>query len=127
MSTHLFVAASISYQPGWSRHELDLLLDASKFLRSEGARLVTDYGVTDEGEPWFVFCDSESGEVLAHFARTAGEYLACVPFRNDALTGYPLNVLLDKFLQNRCMVWPMLMVKGTAQSQRGRGAFMPRR
>jgi hypothetical protein len=70
---------------------------AAKFLRSEGAGLVMDHGVTDEGEPWCV-CDPESGDVFAHFARIAGEYLACVPLRHHTLTGYGLNALLDKFL-----------------------------
>jgi hypothetical protein len=111
MSTHLFVATPIVCQQGWSKPEIDLLLGAAKFLRSEGADLVTDYGTTDEGEPWFVFCDPESGEVLVHFARMAGEYLACVPFRNYALAGHGLNALLDKFLQSRCIVWPMFIAK----------------
>jgi hypothetical protein len=119
MSTHLFVATSILCRPSWSTHEFDLLLGAARFLRSEGANLVTDYGVTDEGEPWFVFCDPDTDDVLAHFASIAGEYLACVPFRNHVLTGYDLNALLDQFLQNRCIVWPMLAGQGTPRSQRG--------
>ena len=111
MSTHLFVATPIVCQQGWSKHEFDLLLGAAKFLRSEGARLITDYGVTDEGEPWFVFCAPESGEVLVHFARIAGEYLACVPFSNQTLAGPGLHAVLDKFLQSRCIVWPMFIAK----------------
>jgi hypothetical protein len=125
MSTHLFVATSILCQPSWSKHEFDLFLGAAEFLRSEGADLVTDYGVTDEGEPWFVFCNPESGDVLAHFAWIAGEYLACIPFRNQTLTGYALNALLDRFLQNRSIVSPMLADRGTPRSQRG--AFAQRR
>lgn len=111
MSAHLFVATPIVCPLSWSRDELDLLLGAAKFLRSEGTDLVTDYGVTDEGEPWFVFCDPESGDVLVHFARIAGEYLACVPFRNHALTGNRLRGLLDRFLQSRCIVWPMFIAE----------------
>ena len=107
MSTDLFVATPILCKQGWSNHEFDLLLRAAKFLRSEGADLVTDHGVTDEGEPWCAFCDPVNGDVLAHFARIAGEYVACVPFRNHALTGYALNALLDRFLQSRCIVLPL--------------------
>ena len=111
MSTHLFVATPIVCQQGWSKHEFDLLLGAAKFLRSEGANLVTDHGVTDEGEPWFVFCDRDSGDVLGHFARFAGEYMACVPFSNHTLAGPGLRTMLDKFLQGRCIVWPMFIAK----------------
>jgi hypothetical protein len=110
MSARISVATPIVCQLGWSSDELDLLLGAAKFLQSEGADLVTDHGVTDEGEPWFVFCDPENRDVLVHFAKIDGEYLACVPFRNRALTGNVLHCLLDRFLQSRCIVWPMFIV-----------------
>ena len=106
MSPHLFVATSCPQ--GWSKHEFDMLLGAAKFLRSEGAKLVTDHGVTDEGEPWFVFCDPQSGDVLVHFARIAGKYLACVPFRDYVFTGHGLNALLDNVFQSRSIVGPTL-------------------
>jgi hypothetical protein len=111
MSKHLFVATPIVCQQDWSKHEFDLLLGAAKFLRSEGANLVTDHGVTDEGEPWFVICDPQNGDVLVHVARMAGEYLACVPFSNHTLAGPGLHAVLEKFLQSRCIVWPMLIAK----------------
>jgi collagen type I/II/III/V/XI/XXIV/XXVII alpha len=104
LSAKIFVATSTMCQPGWSREEFELLLEAAKFLRSEGADFVTDHGVTDEGEPWLVFCDPENCEVLVHFARISGEYLACVPFRNHALTGNALHGLIDRFLRSRCIV-----------------------
>jgi hypothetical protein len=107
LSVQIFVATPTMCQLGWSREELGLLLGAAKFLQSEGAGLVTDHGVTDEGEPWFVFCDPENNDVLVHFARISGEYLACVPFHNHALTGKVLHGLLDSFLQSRC--WPRPM------------------
>ena len=111
MSKQLSVATPIVGQQGWSKHEFDLLLGVAKFLRSEGANLVTDYGMTDEGEPWFIFCNPDSGDVLVHFARIAGEYLACVPFGNHTLAGPGLHAVLDKFLQSRCIVWPMFIAK----------------
>ena len=111
MSAQSLVATPIVCQLGWSAEELDLLLGAAKFLRSAGTDLVTDHGVTDEGEPWFVFCDPENGDVLVHFARISGKYLACVPFLDHALTGNVLHGLLDRFLQSRCIVWPMFLVE----------------
>jgi hypothetical protein len=92
---------------GWSKNEFDMLFGVAKFLRLQRADLVMDYGVTDEGEPWFVVCDPQSGDVLVHFARIAGEYLACVPFRDYVLTGCGLNALLDRFFQSRSAVGPM--------------------
>jgi hypothetical protein len=54
--------------------------------------------VTDEGEPWFVFCDGDSGEILAHFARISGEYGVCAPCLNRSLTGTILRELVDHFI-----------------------------
>ena len=111
MSVRILVATPILCQIGWSSDELDLLLGAAKFLRSEGVDLVSDHGITDEGEPWFVFCDPETCDILAHFARIGGEYLACVPFRNHTVKGSVLQALLDRFLQSRCIVWPMFILE----------------
>jgi hypothetical protein len=86
-------------QHGWSRHELGHLHRAADLMWAGGLPIGTDWGVTDEGDPWFVFCDAESGEIIAHFARIGGKYVACVPFRNGALTGRVFPDLIERFLQ----------------------------
>jgi hypothetical protein len=56
-------------------------LEIAEFYRVEGAlvqaglALETDRGLTDEGDPWFAFCRSETGEVFIHFARIGGLYV----------------------------------------------------
>src|SRR5262245_48149399 len=72
---------------GWSAHELALFARAAKFLSSGGLRIQTDYGLTDEGEAWLVFCNAESGDVCGHFAKMSEGYLACIPFREHGLRG----------------------------------------
>jgi len=86
---------------GWSSHELAHFHRAARLLLAEGLSVVTDYGTTDEGDPWFVLCDAESGEIVAHFARITQQYVACVPFRNGSLTGGLLPDLIDEFLHRR--------------------------
>jgi len=73
---------------------------AGKRLFAHGLSFETDHGVTDEGDPWFVFCEPDSGEIIAHFARIAGKYVMCVPFRNGALTGWALHDLVSQFVRN---------------------------
>ena len=90
---------------GWSDHELALFYRAAELLSSESIGVETDYGLTDEGEPWLVFCDTESGDVFGHFARVNEEYVACVPFRGHALTGWKLRDLLGRFLRRRGVIW----------------------
>ena len=84
---------------GWSKHELAHLHSAAELMRAGGMSIRTDRGVTDEGDPWFVFCVDETGEVIAHFARIDGKYIACVPFRSGALTEPILPDLIEQFLQ----------------------------
>jgi hypothetical protein len=74
---------------------------AADLLRAAGFSADTDHGVTDQGDPWFVFCDAATGDVFAHFARIEGRYVACVPFRHDALSGSVLSALIDDFFHFR--------------------------
>ena len=83
---------------GWSNHELAQFHRVIADLWNVGLALETDSGGTDEGEPWFVFCDDDSGEVFAHFARISGEYVVCAPCLNRSLTGTILRELVDHFI-----------------------------
>jgi hypothetical protein len=86
---------------GWSRHELTHFRGAARRLLAEGFSVVTGHGLSEEGDPWFVLCHAESDEIIVHFARIGGTYVACVPFRSGALTGGLLPDLVDRFLARR--------------------------
>src|SRR5215510_12931905 len=62
-------------QHGWSDNELTHIHRAAKILWEDGLSLEADYGLTDEGEPWCVFCDADSDDFLVLFARRGGKYL----------------------------------------------------
>src|SRR5262249_58183192 len=70
-------------------------------LWSVGLSVETDHGVTDEGDPWFVFCDADSGEVIADFARISGKYVACARWLKCPLTAPNLRELVERFV-DRC-------------------------
>ena len=93
VSRMVHLADGRAHRRGWSRHELALFHDAASLLPET---VETDRGVTDEGDPWLVFCDADSGEVLAHFARIGGQHIACV--FEGALTGRVLADLATRFL-----------------------------
>jgi hypothetical protein len=82
----VYLADGRANRRGWSRHDLAFFREAEILLREIVA---TDGGVTDEGDPWFVFCDTDSGEVLAHFAKINGQYIVCMN------GGFARRVLLD--------------------------------
>lgn len=85
-------------QQCWLKDELPYFHHVGAILSEAGLRVETDSGVTDEGEPWFVLCDTDSGEVVAHFARIDGEYIACARFLNGPLKGRVLSDLVARFV-----------------------------
>lgn len=59
----------------WSQQELAEFYRVESALLQAGIQLDSERGLTDEGDPWFVFCRADNGEVFIHFARIDGEYL----------------------------------------------------
>jgi len=92
------------HRTAWSKEEVGYLERAAHFVRKLGISVETDHGVTDEGEPWFVICDAGSDEVLAHFCRIRGRYIACAPFLENSLTGFIFADLIECFLDRHASV-----------------------
>ncbi|MCY4287990.1 MAG: hypothetical protein OXC63_05305 [Aestuariivita sp.] len=82
----------------WSNQELASLYRAQRLLQLAGIRVETDRGVSDEGEPWFVFID-ESEKVIAHFCRIAGEYLLDSVAQKSSIVGASLDDLVTGFAE----------------------------
>jgi hypothetical protein len=59
--------------PPWSSVELGELFRVAHVLRQSGIMIETDMGLSDEGDPWFVFFATQTEDVIAHFARINGE------------------------------------------------------
>ena len=86
---------------GWSKLELLHFYSAVNALRKTGLAVEIDGGLTDEGEPWLVCCDTRSGDVLVHFARISGKYIACTSLFSDTLTARAFPELVAHFV-DRC-------------------------
>jgi hypothetical protein len=97
------------HQGDWSKDELAYLHHAARLLSANGLCVESECGLTDECDPWFVYCDAESGDVLVHFARVDGSYVACSPFDDGALTGPVLSDVIDEFLQTRIGLRPTVV------------------
>ena len=59
----------------WSHQELAEFYRVESALLQAGLQLESERGVSDEGDPWFVFCRADTGEVFIHFARVDGWYV----------------------------------------------------
>jgi len=59
----------------WSQQEVAEFYRVESALVQAGVQLESDRGLSDEGDPWFIFCRADSGEVFMHFARIDGLYV----------------------------------------------------
>ena len=82
----------------WSNCELAQFHRMLAILCDVGLAFETDSGMTDEGDPWLVFCEVDSDEIFVHFARISGEYVVCAPCLNQPVTGAALHLLVDLFI-----------------------------
>jgi hypothetical protein len=84
----------------WSLLEFSIIVEVGRSLELRGVRVEFDCGMTDEGDPWLVFCDADSSELLCHVARLGKLYVACLPFGDAGVTGTALTEVLDDFFNN---------------------------
>ncbi len=59
----------------WSTPEIAEFYRVEAALLQAGLRVTSDRGLTDEGDPWFIFCRAEDDEVIIHLARIDGTVL----------------------------------------------------
>lgn len=80
----------------WSNQELADLFRVRQLLGAANVPVETDRGVTDEGDPWFVFCHA-NGEVFIHLCRIDGLYVLDSPNVLRPLRGADFNALIADF------------------------------
>lgn len=81
---------------GWSNQELADLYRTQRILALAGVTTQVDRGVTDEGDPWFIFMDSQD-EVLVHFSRFDGAYMVTSQMQDAPIKGDSLQDLVAEF------------------------------
>ncbi|GIL41405.1 hypothetical protein [Roseiterribacter gracilis] len=98
---------------GWTNQELAEFYRVADSLSQAGMPVETDLGVSDEGEPWFAFYHPDTADVVAHFARIDGRFVAAGASLDEVVDGRDLREIIDRMLRTK----PMLMPIG-----KGRGA-----
>src|SRR5258705_11940563 len=78
----------------WSQRELAEFYRVEDALTKSGVGISTDRGLTDEGEPWFVFFRQDNEEVIVHFARIGGEYVVASNFTEAVARGRNFQTLV---------------------------------
>jgi len=80
----------------WTNQELADLFRVKRLLDSAGVPNEVERGLTDEGDPWFLFC-RQDGEVFIHLCRINGLYLLDSPNLHQPLQGADFNALIEDF------------------------------
>lgn len=90
----------------WNNQEIADFYRAVDILKRAGLDVEVDSGVTDEGEPWFVFVRSLDGEVLAHFAQIDGHFVAVSSLNHEVYRGSDIRQIVDQMLDKHPLVVP---------------------
>lgn len=80
----------------WSNQELADLFRVKQLLGGANVPVETMRGVTDEGDPWFIFCHL-NGDVFIHMARIDGTYVLDSPNVRRPLRGHDFNALIADY------------------------------
>ncbi|MEM9901046.1 MAG: hypothetical protein AAF865_06860 [Pseudomonadota bacterium] len=80
----------------WTNQELADLARVERLLAQAGAPVDTERGLTDEGDPWYIFLNAR-GEVFVHLCRLDGQYLLDSIGQGSAVRGTCFRSLLDAF------------------------------
>lgn len=96
----------------WTQRELAEFYRVESALIQTGLQLETDRGLSDEGDPWFVFCRADNGEVFIHFARIDGRYIAAGAALDQVVQGRDFPTLVQEMLASQAWV----MAKARNQS-----------
>ena len=94
----LRLARPASPAGGWTNEELAELYRVEHSLFQAGLAVETECGVSDEGDPWFVFCHGD-GHVIVHAARIDGLYHLHCATLPAPLTGRSFGAIAKTFVE----------------------------
>jgi hypothetical protein len=90
----------------WTNEELAELYRVVDLLGRAGLAVATDMGMSDEGDPWFVFCRVDNDEVIAHFARIDGIFVAASIAVDETFRGANFRQIVDRMVSSQPLVMP---------------------
>ncbi len=97
---------SASWSHDWTPQELAEFYRVEASLVRANIPIETDRGRSDEGDPWFVFCNANTGEIIVHFARFDGTYVVASPALDGCARGRDFRALIEAQLASHPLVIP---------------------
>lgn len=100
---------------GWGNVELAQFARIQRLLENVGLHIDVEHGVTDEGDPWCVFCSNGTGEVVIHAACIDGRYMFDSPVLRNPIEGRSFQHCAEKFLDEAMQAIPVVRRRSTLQ------------
>jgi hypothetical protein len=97
---------SASWSDDWTHQELAEFYRVEASLIRANIPIETDSGRSDEGDPWFVFCNASTGEIIVHFARFDGTYVVASPALDGCARGRDFRALIEAQIASHPLVIP---------------------
>lgn len=101
----------------WTNQERAELSRVVNLLGRAGLLVEVESGMTDEGDPWFIFAHPDSGDVIAHIARIDGRFVAAGANAGVLLDGRDFREIVDKMMASQ----PLLFGQGPSAADAGLG------
>ena len=104
-----FLGKTWGLKPGknsWNNQDIADFYRAVDLLKQAGLNVEVDSGVTDEGDPWFVFCRPENGDVIAHFAQIDGYFVAVSSLNQEMFRGTSIRTIVDQMIERHPLLLP---------------------
>jgi hypothetical protein len=102
-----FFRPAVGAHGDWSAQEIAEFYRVEAALVQAGVSVIVDRGISDEGDPWFVFCRAADHEVIVHFARIAGQYIIATEAMGQTSTGKDFRRLLTEFVSRNPSLLPL--------------------
>lgn len=90
----------------WTTQEVAELYRVCEHLGQAGLRVIVDTGLSDEDEPWAIFEQCETGDVVVHIARIDGELIIANGISGQVYRGTSFRALTDQMLADAPLALP---------------------
>lgn len=97
-STVLYLSRLRGKSRDWTNQDIAEFYRIEAALSQANFQVEFDRGLSDEGDPWCVFCRADTGDVVVHFARIDGTCIVSAPILELSLTGVSFQDIVQQFL-----------------------------
>ncbi|SDG60286.1 hypothetical protein [Thalassobaculum litoreum] len=94
------------YEGGWRNQEIAEFYRIADIMAQAGLAVEAESGASDEGDPWFIFVRAETGDVIAHFARIDGMFVAASALTQEVFRGFDVRHVIDQMLKRHPLMVP---------------------